>query len=149
MLRFMGSQRVGHNPATELNWWSFYRFLKCFGFIFCRWASLVAQMVKFAYSAEDPGLIPGSGRSRGEGNGNSLQYSCLENPMDRGAWLATVHGVTKCQTRLSNFLVFFLLLTIILSFFLSFFCFLAFPCFLPREVTLAFVVKLVWWCWIL
>ena len=43
----------------------------------------------------DPGLIPGSGRSPGEGNGNPLQYSCLENPMDRGAWWATVHGVTK------------------------------------------------------
>ena len=45
----------------------------------------------------------GSGRSPGEGNGNPLQYSWLENPMDRGAWRATVHGVTKSQTRLSNF----------------------------------------------
>ena len=43
----------------------------------------------------DPGLISGSGRSPGEGNGNPLQYSCLENPMNRGAWWATVHGVTK------------------------------------------------------
>ena len=43
----------------------------------------------------DPGLIPGSGRSPGEGNGNPLQYSCLENLMDRGAWQATVHGVTR------------------------------------------------------
>ena len=41
------------------------------------------------------GLIPGSGRSPGEGNGNPLEYSCLENPMDRGAWLATVHVVAK------------------------------------------------------
>ena len=49
------------------------------------------------------GSIPGSGRSPGEGNGNPLQYSCLENPMDRGAWWATVHGVTKSQTQLSNF----------------------------------------------
>ena len=48
----------------------------------------------------DVGLIPGSGRSPGEGNGNPLQYSCLENPMERGAWRATVHGVTKSQTRL-------------------------------------------------
>ena len=55
------------------------------------------------YNAGDPGLIPGSGRSLGEGNGNPLQYSCLENPMDRGAWLATVHGDTKSQTRLSDF----------------------------------------------
>ena len=45
--------------------------------------------------AEDPGLIPGSGRSPGEGSGNPLQYFCLENSMDRGAWPATVHGVTE------------------------------------------------------
>ena len=51
----------------------------------------------------DPGLIPGSGRSPGEGNGNPLQYYCLENPMDRGAWWATVHGVAKSQTQLSDF----------------------------------------------
>ena len=43
--------------------------------------------------AEDPGLNPGLGRSPGEGNGNPLQHSCLENPTDRGAWQATVHGV--------------------------------------------------------
>ena len=48
-----------------------------------------------ACSAGDLGLIPGSGRSPGEGNGNPLQYSCLENPMDRGAWQAIVHGVTR------------------------------------------------------
>ena len=46
-------------------------------------------------NAEDVGLILGLGRSSGEGNGNPLQYSCLGNPMDRGAWQATVHGVTK------------------------------------------------------
>ena len=46
-------------------------------------------------SAGDAGLIPGLGRSPGEGNGNPLQYSCLGNPMDRGAWRATVHGVAK------------------------------------------------------
>ena len=57
--------------------------------------NLVAQMVKSVYSAGDPGSIPRSGRSPGEGNGNPLQYSCLENSMDRGAWLATVHGVTE------------------------------------------------------
>ena len=50
----------------------------------------------------DLGLIPGLGRSLGEGNGNPLQYSCLENPMDRGAWWATVHGVTKSWTQLST-----------------------------------------------
>ena len=48
------------------------------------------------------GSIPGSGRSPGEGNGNPLQYSCLENSMDRGVWWATVQGVAKSQTRLSN-----------------------------------------------
>ena len=56
-----------------------------------------------AYNAGDLGSIPGSGRSPGEGNGNPLLYSCLENPMDGGAWWATVHGVAKSQTRLSNF----------------------------------------------
>ena len=47
-------------------------------------------------------LIPGSGRSPGGGLGKPLQYSCLENPMDRGAWWATVHGAAKSQTRLSD-----------------------------------------------
>ena len=56
-----------------------------------------------AYNAGDPGLIPGSGRSPREGNGNPLQYSSLENPMDRGDWWATVHGVAKSWTRLSDF----------------------------------------------
>ena len=56
-----------------------------------------------AYKGGDLGSIPGSGRSSGEGNGNPLQYSCLEKPMDRGAWWATVHGVEKSRTRLSNF----------------------------------------------
>ena len=55
-----------------------------------------------ACNAEDPGLMPGSGRSLGEGNGNPLQYSCLENSMNRGAWWATVYGVTKSWTRLSD-----------------------------------------------
>ena len=49
-------------------------------------------------NAEGPGSIPGWGRSPGEGNGNALQYFCLENPVDRGAWWATVHGVPKNQT---------------------------------------------------
>ena len=56
-----------------------------------------------AYNVGDPGSIPGSGRSPGEGNGNSLQYSCLENPMDGGAWWDIVNGVTKSRTRLSDF----------------------------------------------
>ena len=52
--------------------------------------------------ARDAGLIPGLGRSPGEGNGNPLEYSCLENPMDRGTSRATVHEVTKSQTQLSD-----------------------------------------------
>ena len=54
-----------------------------------------------AGDSEDTGSIPGSGRSPGEGNGNPLQHSCLGNPMDRGAWRAIVHGVTKSWTGLS------------------------------------------------
>ena len=56
-----------------------------------------------ACNAGDLGSIPGLERSPGEGNGNPLQYSCLENLMDRGAWWATVHGVAKSWTRLSDF----------------------------------------------
>ena len=56
-----------------------------------------------ACNAGDLGSIPGLGRSPGEGNGNPLQNSCLENPMDGGAWWATVHRVAKSQTRLSYF----------------------------------------------
>ena len=59
-----------------------------------------------ACSVGDQGLIPGSGRYPGEGNGNPLQYSHLGNPMDRGAWWTTVHEVTKSQTWLSNYLDF-------------------------------------------
>ena len=51
-----------------------------------------------ACNVGDPGSIPGLGRSPGEGSDNPLQYSCLENSMDRGAWQATVHGVTKSRT---------------------------------------------------
>ena len=54
-----------------------------------------------AGDARDVGLIPESGRSPGVGNSNPLQYYCLENSMDRGAWWATVHGVTKNQTQLN------------------------------------------------
>ena len=55
------------------------------------------------FNAGDLGSIPGWGRSPGKGNGNPFQYSCLENPMDGEAWWATVHGVTKSRTRLSDF----------------------------------------------
>ena len=64
--------------------------------------SVVMEMLHIlivkVYNEEEPGSVPGSERSPGEGNGNPLHYSCLENSMDRGAWQATVHGVTKGQT---------------------------------------------------
>ena len=68
------------------------------------WASEVTPAVKNlpdnAGDIREAGSIPGLGRSPEGGHGNPLQYSCLENPMDRGAWWATVHGVTKSRTRL-------------------------------------------------
>ena len=64
--------------------------------------SVVKNPPDHAGDAGDAGSIPGSGRSPGGGNGNPLQFSCLENPMDRGAWRAKVHEVTKSQTQLSD-----------------------------------------------
>ena len=70
---------------------------------YIKWASQVALEVKDPpVNAGDAGSIPGWGRFPREGNGNALQYSCLGNPMDRGAWRAIVHGVVKSQTPLSN-----------------------------------------------
>ena len=172
MLRFMGSQRIRHDWATDLIWsevtntfifkgsgWIFSLdcariTLKCplfpicwtsppetpstwvcytCGFpSFCPWkdhftVGLLCAESRFmnwkililketldvfpgasevkasACNVGDLGSIPGSGRSPGEGNGNPLQYSCLENPMDGGTWWATVHGVAKSRTRLSDF----------------------------------------------
>ena len=59
---------------------------------------MVKNPLANAGDARDTGSIPGSGRSPGEGNGTPLQYSCLESPMDRGAWQATVHGVAELDT---------------------------------------------------
>ena len=64
--------------------------------------AVVKSMPANARGARDMGSIPGSGRSLGVGNGNPLQYSCLGNLMDRGAWRATVQGVVKSQTQLST-----------------------------------------------
>ena len=63
------------------------------------WASLIAQLVKnlSAVQCRDPGSILELGRSPGEGNGEPLQYPCLENPMDRGTWWAAVHGITRSR----------------------------------------------------
>ena len=60
--------------------------------------SVVKNPPANAGDIRDPGSIPGLGRSSGEGHGNPLQYSCLENPLDRGAWWATIHGVAKSWT---------------------------------------------------
>ena len=69
-------------------------------------ASQVALVLKNPSANEgdirDTGLIPGLGRSPGGGQGNPLQYSCLENPMDRGAWLARIHRVAKNETQLKG-----------------------------------------------
>ena len=88
VLRFMESQRVGHDWATELNWTERY---------------LSGSVVKnLPANAGSSGLIPGWGRAPGGGNGNSLQYFCLGNPMDRGGWQAKIHGVPNSQARISN-----------------------------------------------
>ena len=79
-----------------------YIHLFIYMYIYSPVAYLVVQRVKkLPVNAGDPGSIPGSGRSPRKGNGNPLQCSCLENPMDRGAWQAIVHGVTKIPTWLS------------------------------------------------
>ena len=79
--------------------------------LLCRWilyllshGKVVKNLPANAGDARDLGWIPGMGRSLGEGNGKPLQYSCLENPTDRGSWWATVHGVTKSRVQLSKHL---------------------------------------------
>ena len=93
------------NPMDRRAWWATvhgvtqsWTWLSDLTHFHCvKWASPVAQLVKNlpanAGDVRDMGSIPGLGRSLGEGNSNPLQYSCLENSMDRGAWWATVHGV--------------------------------------------------------
>ena len=65
-------------------------------------ALVVKNVLANAGDLRGKGLIPGLGRSSGGGNGNPLQYSCLENPMDRGAWQVTVHWVAKSQTQMKR-----------------------------------------------
>ena len=86
-LQSMGSQSVGHDQVTNTFFWGFLG---------------GSDSEETARHVGNQGSIPGSGRSPGEGNGYPLQYSCLGNPMDRGAWWATVHGATKSWTRLSD-----------------------------------------------
>ena len=88
-------------PSEPLHSVNFSTFSNCLPHLHC-WASHVTQTVKTACHAGDLGLIPWSGRSPGERYDNPFQYSCLKNHMDRGAWWATVHGVTKSQTRLRD-----------------------------------------------
>ena len=91
-------------PGTQILFPSFSYHFTLFAFVVIFWGFPGGSDGKVsAHNAGDPGSIPGSGRSPGEGNGNPLQYSGLENSMDGGAWWATVHGVTKSQTRLSDF----------------------------------------------
>ena len=92
VLQSMGSRRVRHDWAAVLSWSEDGCTLGFPG---------GSDGKESACSAGEPGSIPGLGRSSGEGNGNSLQYSCLENSMDREAWWATVHGVAKSQTWLN------------------------------------------------
>ena len=106
------------DPASKEGWW---RILlaglkasrQCWNWSLPLWHWLLLPMdMRFpggsdgkasACNEGDPGLVPGLGRSPGEGNGNPLQYSCLENSMDGGAWWATVHRVAKSRTRLRDF----------------------------------------------
>ena len=92
-----------HNLLVmSVDLWLLLTRLFCF---LCFLSDLVDE--ESACNAGDWGLIPGSGRSPGEGNGNPLQYTCLENCMDGGDWRATLHGITKCWTWLCNFFVLF------------------------------------------
>ena len=68
---------------------------------------MVKNLLANAGNVRDMGLIPGSGRSPGGGQGNLLQYSCLENPMDRGTWWAMVHKVAKSRTQLKQLSVYY------------------------------------------
>ena len=88
-----------HGVAKSQTWLNNFHF----HFVASQVAPLVKNLPANARDARDSGLIPGSGKSSGGWTGKLLQYSCLENPMDRGAWQATVHRITKNQTRLKWF----------------------------------------------
>ena len=100
LFRFGGQKKLENFPFWTILYFYFYLFIKLKNIY---WEPTVFQYSSFPYSgsdgeetacnAGDLGSVPGLGRSPGEGNGNSPQYSCLENSMDRGAWWATVHAV--------------------------------------------------------
>ena len=93
----MGSQRVIHDLMTEKQLTTFGRVIYLLGFL---GALVVKNIPAIAGDIRDVGSVPGSGIFPGERHGNSFQCSCLENPMDRGAWWATVHRVTRSGTQL-------------------------------------------------
>ena len=101
-LQFMGSQRVRHSWTTSL-YWEVLNTQFVFSYLTLGNNPGSSNGEESACNAGDPGSISGLGRSPGEGNGNLLQYSCLENPMDSRAWRTTVHGVAKTQTWLNNY----------------------------------------------
>ena len=90
-LQSMGLQRIRHDLTTIQQ--AVFKYLSCI---------IGSEGKVFACNARDPSLIPGLGRSLGEGNSYPLQYSCLENSMERGDWQTTDHRVSKSQTQLSN-----------------------------------------------
>ena len=93
-LHFLVAQGLGKSLERDEGW-AGRRQVGAMGF---HGSSAARESACYAGEARDRGSIPGSGRSPGGGHGNPLQYSCLENPMDRGAWQAIVYGVAKSQT---------------------------------------------------
>ena len=96
-LQSMGSQRVRHNRTT--NTFTFFNLIHSYYKILVMRLPWWLTDIESTSVAGDVSSIPDPGRSPGEGNGRTLQYSCLENPMDSGDWQATVHGVAKSWTR--------------------------------------------------
>ena len=88
--------------SKERSWQKLGRLIQLVSLFRALGGMVVKNLPANAGDARDAGSIPGLGRSPGGGNGNPLQYSCLGNPMDTGAWLAIIHGVAKSQTRLSG-----------------------------------------------
>ena len=98
----LNSELCGHSKMVFKLWLGIQYFTGSIHFPFVVYLGGLEGKAS-ACNAGDLGSIPESGRSPGEGNGTPLQYSCLENPMDGGAWEAAVHGIPKSQTWLSNF----------------------------------------------